>query len=526
MAVTSLVGRVLTIRTRPGHARRRRLSAVIGAVSATALVGGVGLVGVTASDRVEIGLTAGSEITLIGHGFGHGRGMGQYGAYGYAKQGWSYRQILQHFYGGTTFGRPANPIVNVALSNKSGGVSVRSDAGMSVGGQPVAPNQAVTVNGTTASITAGCGGPVVRTVNAAFADPINTAPNRPANEFLKFCGSNEPFRGSLGLDGGRVTNRLNVDDYVKGVIAKESVPGWATSGGMEALKAQAVAARTYALAAIASGKKIDDTQNSQVYGGVTGEDPGGDQAADATAGQILLQNGQPAFTEFSSSTGGYTAGGRFPAVVDDGDAASPNHNWTTTISPSAIASAFGLPSLDSFEVIQANGLGAENGRALKVRATGGGRSVEASGEDARMKLGLKSDWFAVQGQRTPPQIVKPPIGPAGGLGSLDLGSLDAGSLGGIADQVVPGAGDLVSTAAAAFQGLLGSLGDVPGTLGTALGVPTLTPDGAGVTQLFQQGMLFFSKQTGAHVLAGSGYKNFRARGGIPVLGFPKTNVLR
>ncbi|MGC4933175.1 SpoIID/LytB domain-containing protein [Gordonia sp. DT30] len=518
--MTSLVSRALTIRTRPGHSRRRRMSSLVGGVSAAVLVGGVGLVGATASDRVDIGLTAGSEITLIGHGLGHGRGMGQYGAYGYAKRGWSYRQILQHYYGGTTFGRPADPTVNVALHDKNG-VSVHSDAGMQVAGQPVAANEAVTVTGGTATITAGCGGAPVRTVPAAFADPVNPAPNRPPNEFLKFCGSNEPFRGSLGSDGGRVTNKLNVDDYVKGVIAKESVPGWATSGGIEALKAQAVAARTYALAAIASGKKIDDTQNSQVYGGVSGEGAGTNTAADATAGQILLQNGVPAFTEFSSSTGGYTAGGRFPAVVDDGDTASPNHNWTATISPSAVATAFGLPSLDAFEVIQANGLGAENGRAVKVRATGGGRSVEATGDEARTKLNLKSAWFAVQGQRTPPQIVKPPTGPAGGLGLPDLSAL-----GGIADQVVPGAGELVGTATTAFKGLLGGLGGLPDTLGQALGAPTPTPDGAGVTQLFQEGMMFFSKQTGAHVLAGQGLKRFQARGGIPVLGFPKTNVLR
>lgn len=488
---------------------------------AVALVSGLGLVGAAATDRVpDIGLTAGSEIALIGHGLGHGRGMGQYGAYGYAKRGWSYRQILAHYYGGTTFGRPTNPEVSVALSKKRG-VSVRSDAGMQVAGQPVAPNQAVTIYGNSAAITSGCGGATLRTVPASFVDPINPAPSRPANELLKFCGSNDAFRGSLGLAGGRVTNKLTVDDYVKGVIARESVPGWAQSGGFEALKAQAVAARTYALAAIAGGKKIDDTQGSQVYGGVGAEDPRTDGAADATAGQILLQNGQPAFTEFSSSTGGYTAGGRFPAVVDDGDLASPNHDWTATISPSAVAAAFGLPSLDSFEVIEANGLGAENGRATRVRATGGGRSVEATGEEARSKLGLKSSWFAVRGQRTPPRIVRPPTGPIGGFGFPDLGSV-----GDLANQVIPGAGDLVATATGAFETLLGNLGGITGPLGAAIGMPTLTPDGAGVAQLFQKGMMFFSKQTGAHALAGKGLQNFQARGGIPVLGFPKVNVLR
>ncbi|MEP9417366.1 SpoIID/LytB domain-containing protein [Gordonia sp. VNQ95] len=514
--------RALTTRVRPGLARRRRTSSAIGAAAALTLVGGIAFVGTTADRAPDIGLTAGSEITLIGHGYGHGRGMGQYGAYGYAKRGWSYQQILQHFYGNTTAGRPANPEIQVGLTNVSG-VSVHSDAGMRVGGQPVAAGQAVSLAGNTANILSGCGGAVIRSVplTQPFVDPVNTAPNRPANEFLKLCGSNAAYRGSLGLDGGRVINKLNVDDYVKGVIPRESIPGWADSGGMEALKAQAVVARSYALSAIAGGKKIDDTQNSQVYGAVAGEDPRTNAAADATAGQIRLQNGQPAFTEFSSSTGGYSAGGKFPAVVDDGDAGSPNHDWTATVSPSAVAAAFGLGSLDKFEVIEANGLGAENGRALKVRATGGGRSVEATGEEARTKLGLKSSWFSVQGQQTPPAIVKPPTGPAGGAGSLDLGSL-----GGLADQLLPGAGDLLSAATTAFQGLSGDLGGITGPLGQALGVPTLTPDGAGVTQLFQKGMMFFSQPTGAHALAGQGLARYQARGGIPVLGFPKRNVLR
>nr|KOY49828.1 stage II sporulation protein SpoIID [Gordonia sp. NB41Y] len=512
---------LLASRTRPRQARRRTTSMVVGGTMSALLAGGL-IFGVIASDRTpDIGLTAGSEVTLIGHGHGHGRGMGQWGAYGYAKRGWSASQILQHYYGNTTPGRVTTPEVQVILTDKSA-VNVRSDSPMTVGGQRVEAGQAVSLNGNTATILSGCGGSAVRTVPLAqpFVDPINTAPNRPANEFLRFCGSNEAFRGSLGLDGGQVVNKLHVDDYVKGVIARESVPGWADSGGLEALKAQAVAARTYALSAIAGGKKIDDTQNSQVYGGVAGEDPRTNTAADATAGQIRLQNGAPAFTEFSASTGGYTAGGRFPAVVDEGDSASPNHNWTATVSPGSIASAFGLPSLDSFEVIEANGLGAEQGRALKVRATGGGRSVEATGEEARTKLGLKSSWFSVQGQRTPPRIVTPPTGP-GSTGSLDLGSLN-----GIADQLLPGAGDLLGTATSAFQGLLGALGGNTGALGAAVGLPTLTPDAAGVTQVFEKGMLFFSKQTGAHALAGRGLTDYQARGGIPVLGFPKQNVLR
>ncbi|MFW0797595.1 SpoIID/LytB domain-containing protein [Gordonia sp. CPCC 205515] len=512
------------VNARPRHARVRTLSlAAVGVIPAV-LVGGLLTVGAPSESTQgettqRITLSAGSELTLIGHGLGHGRGMGQYGAFGYAKQGWSASQILRHYYGGTTAGKVDRPDISVALTGKNS-VNVHADAGMRVGGQTVAPGQAVSLSGATATITNGCGGAVVRSVPAQFVEPISMAASRPPNEFLKYCGSNQAYRGALGFDGGRVVNRLNVDDYVKGVIPKESSPGWADAGGAEALKAQAVAARTYALAAIAGGKKIDDTQNSQVYGAVASEDPRTNRAADATAGQILLQGGKPAFTEFSSSTGGYTAGGRFPAVRDDGDSVSPNRNWTATVSAASAGAAFGVGALRSLEVTEANGLGAENGRAIKVRAVGSGGTREVSGEEARNLLKLKSSWFAIQGQATKPKIVTPPTAP-GGSGGLDLGSLST-----LSDSLLPGATQLLNIGTSALSGKYTELGAITGPLGQAIGVPTLTPDGKGVVQLFQRGLMLFSQQTGAHALVGASLADYLERGGQPVLGFPTADRLR
>lgn len=506
--------------SRPGRARNRALTWAAAGLAPALLAGGLAVASSTESAE-QVELSVGSTVTLIGHGHGHGRGMGQWGAYGYARKGWTAQQILRHYYGGTTAGKVDRPEILVALTGQ-GSVNVHADAGMRVGGQTVAPGQAVSLSGGTATILSGCGGGAVRSVPATFVEPLSMAPNRPAGEFLKFCGSNKAYRGAMGLEGGRVVNRIHVDDYVKGVIPRESLPAWGDSGGAAALQAQAVAARTYALAAIAGGKKIDDTQNSQVYGGVAGEDRRTNAAADATAGQILLQNGQPAFTEFSASTGGYTAGGRFPAVVDDGDTVSPNHNWTATVSAGSIGSAFGVGALRSFEVIEANGLGAEHGRAIKVRAVGSGGTAEVSGEEARTKLQLKSSWFAVQGQPAPPRIVKPPTGPASpGGGGIDFGSLDQ-----LAEQILPGASKFLDMATSAMNGRFADLGGITGPLGQALGVPTLTPDAAGVTQLFEKGMMFFTPATGPRVLVGKGLERYQDRGGIPALGFPKRDAFR
>jgi len=204
------------------------------------VVGGVTAVVATATTVTKITLTAGADVNLIGKGHGHGRGMGQWGAFGYAKKGWPAEKILSHFYGGTTAGKTDKPVVLVRLT-KQGAVNVRADAGMRVGGQTVAPGQAVRLTGSTATVTAGCNGPVLRTVPLGadgFVDPVNAAPSRPANELLRFCGNNAPYRGGFALVDGKVVNRIHIDDYVKGVIPRESLPRWADEGGAEALKAQ------------------------------------------------------------------------------------------------------------------------------------------------------------------------------------------------------------------------------------------------------------------------------------------------
>jgi SpoIID/LytB domain protein len=556
---------------RPG--RRSRLG-WIGLGLAPALVVTAVATGAHLADRTDdVALSVGNTVTLIGHGFGHGRGMGQYGAFGYAKRGWKYDQILAHYYGGTSAGKVDNPPVSVTLT-KQPTASVRADAGARVGGQVVAPGQAVRLSGSTATVTAGCGGAVVRTVSLpkAVVDPITPGANRPANELLQFCGNNTAYRGSIGLDGGRVVNIVGIDDYVKGVTPRESPAGWADQGGAEALKAQAVAARTYALAAVAKGKKIDDTMMSQVYGGASGEDPRTNTAADATAGQIRVVNGQPAFTEFSSSTGGYTAGVDFPAVVDDGDTESPNHNWTATVGSGSIAAAFGVGTLRDIAVTEANGLGAENGRATKVRIVGSTRTVETTGDDVRTKLQLKSAWFTVQGQPRP-RIVAPPagVGSAATAGGSPLGGAATDAAAGLLPSVLdaitkaigggttpttpsttlpstaaPGSGgstsDVIGTitrgiggiasnattqfltaAIAAIDAKIAELGGPKGVLGQVLS-PVIQLVG-GAMQKFANGTVYFSPDTGAHALAGSALSDFVSKGAEGALGFPRSDAL-
>jgi hypothetical protein len=100
-------------------------------------------------------------------------------------------------------------------------------------------------------------------------------------------------------------------------------------------------------------------------------------------------------TEFSSSTGGYTAGGDFPAVIDAGDSTSlnPNRTWTATVEVAPIESRFGRGRLLAIVVVGRNGLGADGGRVTSVEYRFEQGTVTETGTAARTTLGLKSDWF-------------------------------------------------------------------------------------------------------------------------------------
>ncbi|MCL1900054.1 MAG: hypothetical protein FWG11_06040, partial [Promicromonosporaceae bacterium] len=143
------------------------------------------------------------------------------------------------------------------------------------------------------------------------------------------------------------------------------------------------------------------------------EDHRTNSAIDTTPGWVLRQpNGTVARTEFSASTGGWSAGGVFNAVVDAGDAIvdNPNHSWTTTLTNRQIQDALGVGPVTSIEVTRRNGLGADGGRVTEMVVRSGNSARTLTGQQFRMAVGstvLRSDWF-VLGNATPPP---PPVAP-------------------------------------------------------------------------------------------------------------------
>ena len=189
-----------------------------------------------------------------------------------------------------------------------------------------------------------------------------------------------------------------------------------------ALRVQAVAARSYALSGdnrFGSVADTCDTIQCQVYLGASNERATTNAAITATAGQVRLMNsnGAVARTEFSSSTGGWTAGGTFPAVEDLGDATSsnPHHTWTKSLTDDQIESAYAIGDLTNVEVTSRNNLGEDGGRARNVRITGTSATVNVSGDAFRSKFGLKSDWYSISipppatSTTTPTTVPAPPI---------------------------------------------------------------------------------------------------------------------
>ena len=225
------------------------------------------------------GAGAASGVLYIrGRGYGHGIGMSQYGAYGLALQGWNYGQILAHYYTGTAIGQAApGQAVRVllgsgpaAFAGATGAGGKQLDPSTTYDVKPLANGQLALVNGST--------GKTVGKFNA----PLTATGPGPLS--LAGLGS---YRGSLefrpgGAGGVSIVNVVGLDDYVRGVIAAEMPSSWAP----EALKAQAVAARTYAITSDVAGgfyNLFPDTR-SQMYRGVAAETPATDAAVAATAG--------------------------------------------------------------------------------------------------------------------------------------------------------------------------------------------------------------------------------------------------
>lgn len=251
-------------------------------------------------------------------GDGHGRGMSQHGALRNAQNGWTAERILEYYYPGATLGTIGPTTVSVRLMGRDGSsLDVSAAAGARVAGRVLEPGQVAHLTplpggGANVVVTAGCSGETLWQTSVAdpWVYPLDPRPNRPAAEHLTLCGGGS-YRGSLGVAGengeARTVNRVGIQDYLLGVLPAEVQPNWANKGAAAALRAQAIAARSYALAEQRYPyAQTCDTTDCQVYPGTALEDPRTAAAVAATDGTVLLRDGRILRAEYSTAPDGGT----------------------------------------------------------------------------------------------------------------------------------------------------------------------------------------------------------------------------
>lgn len=377
---------------------------------------------------------------IEGHGWGHGHGLSQWGAEGAARKGVTYETILDHYYAGTAQTTQAARTIRVLLAEDDhydlavravSGLKVRDRATGAVHTLPSGPSrwrirqtsagqQVQSYNGAWATWSTGG--------TSAWTGPMQFEGVSPIRVYFP-DGSAREYRGAMravrtGTSTINVVNVLSLEHYLLGVVPRESPASFQP----EALKAQAIAARSY------SSYKMDHVPSTatydicstimcQVYGGmrlVTSggtvyelEHPNTTAAVNATAGVVRTFEGKAIFAEFSSSNGGWSTQGCCSYLsprADPWDAvASPHHYWTATLSVAQIERRW--PSLGTFKrmrVTRRDGNGewggrvkevvlegvSDSGAATSIGTTGGG--VYSANTWPNSASGLRGSWWRVK----------------------------------------------------------------------------------------------------------------------------------
>jgi stage II sporulation protein D len=334
--------------------------------------------------------TSAAQVVLVldGHGWGHGLGLSQWGAYGYAKHGWTYGRILAHYYPGTSLGPAKLAAVRVLLVSAK-----KATLSSSV------PWAVTDATGRRAQLVPG---PLVLKGTPALAARPALQPPFTFSAAEPISVNGAAFRGELVVSGDgklvQVVDSLGLEQYLKAVVPAEVPSDWPP----EVLKAQAVAARSYALANLAKSRSFDlyDDTRSQVYGGVKVESEATSAAVSATKGEVVLYHGKVADTLFSSTSGGRTVsaleatGTAVPylvAVADPYDTLSPYHDWGPVVMDATkAAKALKL----SAPITDLRTVAGPSGRVQTVTVVSADDSeVTLTGNQVRAALDLRSTWF-------------------------------------------------------------------------------------------------------------------------------------
>jgi stage II sporulation protein D len=320
--------------------------------------------------------------------------MSQWGAYGQALEGRSYEQILKWYYPGTELGDAPVSRVRVLLVGAAKKIEISSqvayhlrdatgaDVELPPGTLKLGPGLKLRADGKLVPLQG----------------PLRFQPGAGAPLALGGVGYRGELQVTVAKQKLQVINLVALEAYLRGVVAREMPKHWP----LEALKAQAVAARTYALAKVLKGKPFDlyADWRSQVYGGIPAEAPRATEAIQATARRVVLYGGAIATTFFFSSSGGRTASGAevfgfdlpyLVSVDDHWDETSPLHVWPPRVlAGAAIKNAYKLASLPVDVTVELTA-SRRPGRVVLMTAKDG--EVVTDGLEMRERLSLLSPNF-------------------------------------------------------------------------------------------------------------------------------------
>lgn len=338
-------------------------------------------------------------LVIEGAGDGHGVGMSQVGAEGLALHGYSARQILSHYYTGTSLGRVGSGrLVTVLL--QSGLRAVVFSGATRAGRRHLDPRLIYIAREAAAGrieLESAHG-----RVLAHLATPLRLSGPTPLTlDGAALSGVIDGrYRGSLRLtERGRrldVINRVGLESYLKGVVPAESPASWPAAE----LQAQAIAARSYAVAsAPQQGFDLYGDTRSQQYGGYRAETPATNAAVSATLGEVVTYQRKPVTTFYFASSGGETE-----SIQDAFAGAAPRPYLTAVLDPFD-ATRFG-PMTMPIHTAQRRLRGIVKGRLESIVVTKRGLSprvitadvvgtrgtTSVSGETLAGVLGLQSTW--------------------------------------------------------------------------------------------------------------------------------------
>lgn len=363
----------------------------------------------------------GATVTFYGRGYGHGVGMSQYGARGRALAGQDAATILAHYYPGTTLAAidPNQPVRILVLSKfkSTGAIPLRlygRGAPWTIDGiAGIFPQDAVlqvTKIGAAlrVAVADATGTTLLNQVTGAM---VVVRPSAAAGRIQVWSkpGAYDTYRGVIRLlasgAGVDVVNETTLDLYLLGVVPAEMSPTWP----MEALRAQAIAARSYAARRLhpATGTfDLFDDSRTQVYRGSAGEKPGSSAAVASTTGQILMSGTAIVEALFHSDDGGATENNEnvyvsslgtvfvqpvpylrgSPDRAPDGtsyDAGAPRATWQTAAYTldqlSAVFAADARTNVGALTALNLTNRGV-SGRLISVTFTGSAGTKTVSGE--------------------------------------------------------------------------------------------------------------------------------------------------